>query len=176
MESHVETTMRREIDELSRMTTRQLQEKYLAVFGEGSRSNHKQYLFRRIAWRIQALAEGGLSQRARQRALEIANDADLRLRAPRAKSGSDYLLEPRLSVSRRVGGAMDLRLPPPGTYLEREFQGRRLLVKVFENGFEFDGKIHRSLSAVAHAATGTKWNGFLFFNLTTEEQTRDGKK
>ena len=87
MENDVETAMRKEIDELSRMTVSQLRREYLDVFGEESRSNHKQFLFRRIAWRIQALAEGGLSERARRRALEIANDADLRIRAPRTKFG-----------------------------------------------------------------------------------------
>jgi hypothetical protein len=76
-----QAAMRIQIDELSRMTVGQLRQKYLEVFGEESRSNHKQFLFRRIAWRIQALAEGGLSERARRRALEIANDADLRIRA-----------------------------------------------------------------------------------------------
>ena len=57
------------------MPVGQLRQKYLEVFGEESLSNHKQFLFRRIAWRIQAIAEGGLSERARRRALEIANDA-----------------------------------------------------------------------------------------------------
>jgi hypothetical protein len=51
-------------------------------------------LFRRIARRIQALAEGGLSERARRRALEIANDADLRIRAPKTKFGPDVTLDP----------------------------------------------------------------------------------
>ena len=67
------------------MTVTQLRQKYVEVFGEETRSNNKQFLFRRIAWRIQALAEGGLSERARRRALEIANDADLRIRAPKKK-------------------------------------------------------------------------------------------
>ena len=62
--------MQKEIKELSRMTVGQLRQRYMEVFGEESRSNHKQFLFRRIAWRIQALAEGGLSERARRRALE----------------------------------------------------------------------------------------------------------
>ena len=44
---------------------------------------NRQFLFRRVAWRLQAVAEGGLSERARKRALEIANDADLRLQAPK---------------------------------------------------------------------------------------------
>ncbi len=67
-EKRVETAMqmKKEIEALSRMTTGQLQQKYLEVFGEESRSFNKQFLFRRIAWRIQALAEGGLSERARR--------------------------------------------------------------------------------------------------------------
>ena len=160
--------MRKEIDELSRMTVGQLRKKYIEAFGEESRSNHKQFLFRRIAWRIQALAEGGLSERARRRALEIANDADLRIRAPKTKF-EDVALDPRLSVTRKVAGELDPRLPPPGTYLEREYKGRRIIAKILEEGFEFDGEIYRSLSAIAQEATGTKWNGFLFFNLTAEE-------
>ena len=163
--------MRKEIDELSRMTVGQLRRKYLEVFGEESRSNHKEFLFRRIAWRIQALAEGGLSERARRRALEIANDADLRIRAP--KTGT--VMDPKLSVVRRVPGALDPRLPPPGSYLEREYDGRRVIVKVLTKGFEFDGNIYGSLSAVAQEATGTKWNGFVFFNLKSLEAS-DGKK
>ena len=73
----------RKIAELQRMTVRQLQSDYLRVFGEMPRSRHKQHLVRQIAWRLQALAEGDLSQRARRRAEELACDADLRVRAPR---------------------------------------------------------------------------------------------
>jgi Protein of unknown function (DUF2924) len=144
-ENGMESAMRKEIDELSRMTVGQLRKKYIEAFGEESRSNHKQFLFRRIAWRIQALAEGGLSERARRRALEIANDADLRIRAPKTKFGDDVALDPRLSVTRKVAGALDPRLPPPGTYLEREYKGRRIIAKILEGGFEFDGEIYRSL-------------------------------
>jgi hypothetical protein len=77
------TGVRAEIEALRHMTVGQLKVKYREAFGEDSRSNHKQFLFRRIAWRIQANAEGGLSERARRRALEIANDSDLRIRAPK---------------------------------------------------------------------------------------------
>ena len=64
----MEHSIQEQIEELGRMTVNQLRDKYREVLGEESRSNHKQYLFRRIAWRIQALAEGGLSERARRRA------------------------------------------------------------------------------------------------------------
>jgi len=173
-ENRMETAMRKEIDELSRMTVGQLRQKYFEVFGEESRSHHKQFLFRRIAWRIQALAEGGLSERARRRALEIANDADLRIRAPKTRFGKDVALDPKLSVSRKVA-AVDPRVPPPGTYIEREYKGRRIIVKVLADGFEFEGEKYRSLSTIATEATGTKWNGFLFFNMAKEESP-DGKE
>ncbi len=175
MENEVETAMRKEIDELSKMPVGQLRQKYLDVFGEESRSNHRQFMFRRIAWRIQAIAEGGLSERARRRALEIANDADLRVRAPKAKFGPDVTLDPKLSISRKVTSALDPRLPPPGTYLEREYKGRQIIVKVLVNGFEFDGELYRSLSAIAREVTGTKWNGFVFFSLTSTEEQPNGK-
>lgn len=163
-------TIHKQIDELSRMTVRQLREKHLELFGEETRGHHKQFLFRRIAWRIQALAEGGLSERAKRRALEIANDADLRLRAPRTKFGQETTIDPRLSITRKVSGDLDRRLPPPGSYLEREYKGRRVMVKVLTKGFEFEGRMYRSLSAIASEVAGTKWNGFLFFNLSAEEK------
>lgn len=168
--------MQKQIEELSRMTVSQLRQKHLEVFGEESRSNHRQFLFRRIAWRIQALAEGGLSERARRRALEIANDADLRVLAPRTKFGRDVTLDRKLSITRKVPGDLDPRLPPPGSCLEREYKGRQVIVKVLVDGFEFDAKKYRSLSAIAKNITGTKWNGFLFFNMAPTTEASNGKK
>ena len=102
----METTIRKEIEALRHMTVGQLKKKYAEVFGEETRSSHKQFLFRRIAWRIQALAEGGLSERARRRALEIANDADLRIRAPKTAFLQDVSLSSDSAVKRRVGARM----------------------------------------------------------------------
>jgi hypothetical protein len=154
-----------QIAALSRMTVRELHQRHLELFGEHTKSNHRQFLFRRIAWRIQALAEGGLSERARRRAMEIANDADLRIRAPRMLFGKDFTTDRKTSESRRVSGHQDPRLPPPGSFLEREFRGHRLIVKIRPDGFEFEGRPYRSLSAIAREVTGTKWNGFTFFGL-----------
>lgn len=117
-----ETQIREEIEGLRSLTTAQLKEKYHEVFGERSRSNHKQFLFRRIAWRIQANAWGGLSERARRRALEIADDADLRIRAPK-----NFLREPiddGRTIEARLKPSLDPRLPLPGTPLIRRFQGK----------------------------------------------------
>jgi hypothetical protein len=70
-EKALQTTVRKEIEALRQMTLSQLRQKHAEVFGDETRSHHKHFLFRRIAWRIQALAEGDLSERARRRALEI---------------------------------------------------------------------------------------------------------
>ena len=172
----MEHSIQEQIEELGRMTVNQLRDKYREVFGEESRSNHKQYLFRRIAWRIQALAEGGLSDRARRRALEIANDADLRLRAPKRTNSQDAKLNSYLSVSMRVPRALDPRLPPPGAWLEREFKGQRVAVKVRVDGFEFQGKIYRSLTAIALEVTGTHWNGYAFFGLPSPKEAANAQE
>jgi hypothetical protein len=159
----LEIQIREQIEALKKMTVRELRDRYQEVFGEESRSNHKQFLFRRIAWRIQALAEGGLSERARRRALEIANDADLRIRAPK---GFDVDGFSNRSVHRKVPAEMDPRRPLPGTMLVREYKGQSIIVKVHADGFEYDGRPYRSLSAIAKAVTGTKWNGYGFFQLS----------
>src|SRR5277367_951679 len=114
----------KEIEGLRRLTVGGLRQKYLEVFGEESRSNHKDFLFRRIAWRLQANAEGGLSERARRRALEIANDADLRIRAPKNLESPDAAGRTSVSTISAVGGRRDGRLPAAGTLLTRDFKGR----------------------------------------------------
>ncbi len=57
-ETRLEIAIEETIAELGRMTVTQLRQKYAEVFGEETRSNNKQFLYRRIAWRIQALSEG----------------------------------------------------------------------------------------------------------------------
>jgi Ni,Fe-hydrogenase III large subunit len=69
--------------EIEKLRLAGLREKFREVFQEEARTRHRQHLFRRIAWRLQALAEGDLTERARVRANEIAQDADLRKVAPR---------------------------------------------------------------------------------------------
>ena len=81
-----------EIEQLRLATVRELQGKYLELFGQPSRSNHKQFLFRRVAWRLQALAYGDLSEQARRHALALAQDADLRIKAPAHAPGSRCVL------------------------------------------------------------------------------------
>lgn len=168
----MQTSTYKEIQKLSRMTVGELREKYLGVFGEETRSRHKKFLRKRIAWRIQALAEGGLSDRAKRRAAELANDADLRLRAPRDRADSGSAEVKARSKSSRISPSRDSRLPLPGTLLTREYQGRDIVIKVLDDGFEFENRRYRSLSAIAREVTGSKWNGFLFFGITKPNQRK----
>ena len=146
-------SMWHEIDELRHQTVGQLKLMYHAVFGQESRSNHKQFLVRRIAWRLQANAEGDLSERARQRAIALAQEAELRIRAPES-----FLRELSGEPGKWRSPQRDARLPAPGTWLTRQFQGQAVAVEVLEKGFRYQERVYKSLSAVARHVTGTQWN------------------
>jgi hypothetical protein len=151
-----------EIESLRRASLAGLRERFREVFQEETRSRHREHLFRRIAWRLQALAEGDLSERARAWAQQIAQDADLRKVAPReffTLAGGPV----RTTRNRRE---QDSRLPLPGTMLSRKWKGRTILVEVLAKGFRYEKRHYTSLSAVAVAVTGTRWNGLAFFGLT----------
>jgi len=166
------------VSELRRMTVGELRREYVEVFGEQTRSYHKEFLVRRIAWRIQANSEGGLPERARKRALEIADDADLRTRAPGSAQSSSPVAQAatgRAAVIGRVEVQADDRLPMPGALLTREYRGRTIRVRVLPKGFDYEGTIYRSLSAVAQAVTGAHWNGYLFFGIQAPKTTATEK-
>lgn len=151
-----------EVAALRRMTVNELRARYIAVCGEETRVRNKDWLVKRIAWRLQANAEGDLSERARCRAAELANDAELRRTPPRTPT-------PPADAPKRATVAQwaspENRLPPPGSVITRDYKGQTLQVKVLPNGFEFEGAVYRSLSAVAKTITGSHCNGFLFFRL-----------
>ena len=154
-------SIRKELAVLEKMTVGQLQERYIEVFGEPVRSRHRQYLIRRIAWRLQANAEGGLTERALRRAEELANVADVRVTPPMASPQSTSLTK-RTHVPARPS---DPRLPPIGATIARNYKGRTITVTVLLAGFEYEGERYRSLTAVAKAITGSHINGFRFFGL-----------
>jgi hypothetical protein len=120
--------MWREIDALRHQTVGQLRVKYLEVFKQESRSNNQQFLVRRVAWRMQANAEGGLSERARQRAVLVAEETDLRIRAPQS------------ILKELAQGNRDPRLPAVGTCLIPDFQGRNVSVKYWRKDFATKSK------------------------------------
>jgi Protein of unknown function (DUF2924) len=142
---------------LSRLTGPELAEKYLALFGQNARSRNKIFLRKHLAWRIQELAEGGLSERALARIEELGADAlATRRRPPRPRTLASR--PPRL-----VGAARDRRLPSAGTVIQRIHGTTDHSVTVLDDGFEYRGERYRSLSKIARVITGTPWNGYLFF-------------
>jgi hypothetical protein len=154
----MQPTLAQQLAGLAYLSPAALRRRYAELFGETIHTGNKAWLIKRLAWRLQALAEGDLSERARRRAAELAQDADLRLTPPQAGQ--------QARAARPTPRAQDARLPAPGTVLTRRYKGRSLHVRVLEHGFEYDGAVYRSLSAVAKAITGAHGNGFLFFRLT----------
>ncbi len=154
----------RELAAMETMTARDLREKYRELFGDESRSGNRQWLFRRCAWRIQALAEGGLTERALRRARDLARDVDVRLRPPADVAGQPLPRPGQVTVTsrERIPRPRDCRLPAPGTVLMRPYKGQMHIIEILDNGIFYDGQVYHSLSAVAHAITGGHWNGYLF--------------
>jgi hypothetical protein len=160
----MEVNVAKELAALQRMGVAALREKYAEVFGEATATGNRTWLLRRIAWRVQANAEGDISERARRRAEELARDADLRVVPPRPKLAEADAAS--RTVTRELPAAgQDPRLPPPGSVITRKYKGGVVQVKVLADGFEYAGGRYASLSAAARAVTGSHCNGFLFFRL-----------
>lgn len=139
----------KQIAELPTLPQSRLKELWKEYFGVEPPAYRKGFLVRGLAHRIQELAYGGLSD-AHQARLEalIADDRT-------SKNGGERRSSPK-----------DKQLLL-GTRLVREWKGVDHETTVIEGGFEYQGRRYRSLSAVARAITGTRWNGPMFFGLRT---------
>lgn len=179
-----------ELDALKAMTTNELCARYRQLFGQPVRTRHKAYLVRKIAWRIQSLAEGDLSERARRRAAELADDADVRVMPPKDKAAPpadrtapppaapDRVVPlPAAAVAATAAAHADPRLPAPGTALVKAYKGRTLRVVVLpDGGFEYEGERYKTLTAVAEHVTGSHLNGFRFFGLAKPTAATTGAR
>lgn len=154
------------LDEIERtrgLNASQLRARYRELLGEEPRSSNRDLLFRRIAWQLQANAEGGLSQRARDRISELADDAERTFFRERPVVKGSVITgaqSPLRSPSRSVQSTL-----PIGTLLTRTVGDRRVVVTVLADGFEYQSRKYRSLSAIAREITGTRWNGPRFFGI-----------
>lgn len=139
---------------LQRMTTGELKAEWRSVMGGDPRSGNRPWLVKRLAWAIQAREYGGLSPEAERRIEELMPMAlawkPIGHRAfPKGNAPVSSTERDRLS---------------PGTVITRKYLGRVLQLLVREDGgFELDGVIYASLTAAAQAATGSHWNGTLFW-------------
>jgi hypothetical protein len=158
----VELNIVTEVAALEHLSVGQLRQRFAELFGEATQASNRTWLIKRIAWRLQALAEGDLSERARRRAAELARDADLRLNPPQRKATATTATPEPVPLPAPV----DNRLPPPGTILTRPYKGQLVQVQVLTEGFAYAGRVFPSLSAVAKAITGSHTNGFHFFRNT----------
>jgi hypothetical protein len=145
-----------EIAELRRLPVADLLARHEEVFGRPARVRHRDHLWRRIAWKIQEQRLGGLSGVARKKLDELIADLDVPTLAPRTT---------RASAPTKSNGE-----PPVGTTLVRQWHGREILATRTDAGWECDGVVHGSLSALARAITGTRWNGKLWFGLVKRKE------
>ncbi len=163
----MQLNVEREVAALERMTVGQLRERFGEVFGEQTNARHKQWLIKRIAWKMQANIEGDISERARRRAAELSKDVDMRTSAPKQRVAVATPSNEKTTATIQIDA--DERLPPAGTTLVRPYKGQSIQVRVLSNGFEYEGEIYKTLSAVAKKATGQHCNGFHFFRLNKKE-------
>lgn len=147
-----------ELEALQTMGLRDLRARFEELFGVQPKSKNLPFLRKQIAYRIQERREGGLSPEARERLEEILPEA---LPEPRT---------PKSTVTDKIDGARDLRLPVPRTVLTRVYKGVEHLVEVQTQDFRYRGRTYTSLSTIAKEITGTSWNGFTFFRLGKERQ------
>lgn len=133
----------------------ELQNKYSEVFdGNKATSNNKTYLWQRIAYRIQELEYGGIPEGTYNKVKKLVEEFD---------PINNKTLRPEIANKQLI--TRDRRLPIPGTIITKNYKGTEIRVKVLEKGFEYNGKVYRTLTAVAKEVTGSHWNGFAFFNL-----------
>ena len=147
----MEPTVLQQVAVLRKMPLDALRLRWRALFGTEPPGYKREHLIRRLAYRIQELAYGGLSDAAKEQLTQIADAAgDQVTRKKRRKAKSTQ--------------------PLPGTRLVREWRGVRHEVIALVGGYEYQGKPYRSLSAVAKAITGAHWSGPQFFGLRTAKK------
>jgi hypothetical protein len=140
-----------QLAEMQGLSVNELKVKWEALFCTAAPNNARAFLELRIGYRIQELTYGGLTRETR-RTLDLLADE----------------IEGKVTRKRMVE---DARNPLPGTRLVREWEGIEHTVTVLGDGYDWQGRKYRSLSAVAKAITGTNWNGFRFFGFRAKQKS-----
>jgi hypothetical protein len=141
-----------QIANLQNLTVPELDAEYRRLFGRPPRRRHPAYMAKRIGFKLQENANGGLTGPARAELERLASELHLPDAPPQRRVADD---EARGSTGR----------PRPGTVLQRNWHDRQIRVEVTADGFLFDGEHFASLSAIAKRVTGQHWSGPRFFNL-----------
>jgi len=137
---------------LKTTTTPDLRDMWRDLFDSDPPRYNRRFLESRLAYRIQELEYGGLKPETIKRLEALGEQLD--------------------------GGKIDVRRqraddrPIAGTRLIREYQGVEHCVTVLADGFEYQGRPYRSLSAIARAISGKRWNGWVFFGVRRSGEGR----
>lgn len=134
---------------LKAMTVSGLKAEWSSLFGSDAPNNSRSFLELRLAYRIQELSYGGPSRETVRLLDALADELD--------------------GKPQRKARIADPRKPVAGTKLVREWNGVEHAVTVLRDGFEWQGRKYKSLSAVARAIAGTRWNGWRFFGMRQAE-------
>jgi hypothetical protein len=130
---------------LKRMPVNDLKAEWRALFGTDAPNNSRSFLELRLAHRLQELTCGGVVRETAKLLIGLADEVQ-------GKPGRKSMIA-------------DSRNPVVGTRLLREWDGIEHTVTVLADGYEWEGRPYRSLSAIARAITGTQWNGWVFFGV-----------
>ncbi len=135
---------------LKSMSVNELKMQWRSLFGADAPNNSRAFLEMRLAYRIQELTFGGPSRDATRLLDALADEVE----------GKPV----------RKARIADPRKPAVGTKLIREWNGVEHTVTVLRDGFEWQGRKYKSLSAIARAIAGTRWNGWRFFGMRAAGQ------
>ena len=135
----------RRLAALRAAATPALRQQWRELFGTEPPPYNRRFLESRLAYRVQELAYGGLKPETLARLEALGEQLDGGKVTVRRMRGDDT--------------------PIAGTRLIREYQGVEHVVTVMRDGFEYQGRPYQSLSAIARAITGTRWNGRVFFGM-----------
>jgi hypothetical protein len=152
----MEQTVLQQLMELQEMQYPALKEKWRSLYGTEPPAYKREHMVRRLAYRIQELVYGGLSEETKAQLEQIAEEDERQRRGAKAQARKPKETHPL-----------------PGTRLIREWNGQRHEVTASEGGFEYNGRRYKSLSAIAKAITGAHWSGPQFFGLRTAKQVRE---
>lgn len=153
----------RQIAGLQSLSHDELKERWQVLYGSDPPAYNRTFIIKRLAYRIQELAYGGLPEHAKAMMREAL--------------GTNGFDENACIANRnRSRDRRNLDAPVIGTRMVRDWNGRRYEVTVVPGGFELEGRRYRSLTAVTKAITGTHWNGRAFWGLPKAEARKGARR
>ena len=141
-----------QIASLKLLATPVLKSRWRELFGTEPPAYNRRFLESRLAYRIQELAYGGLKPETIERLEALGEQLD---------GGNPIVRRTRTDMK-----------PIAGTRLIREWKGVEHCVTVLDDGYEYQGRPYKSLSAIARAITGTRWNGLVFFGIKNQRSAQ----